>query len=84
MTRGEIRLHNETLAALDAYLIRRGIPLPPGAVMEPSGASIVDAQGRVLPSEGTVLQRRPDGSIEWLLMDILVQLGGQEDTHIYI
>jgi len=84
MTRGEMRLHNETMAVLDNYLIRRGIPLPPGAVTDPAGASIVDEAGHVLPSEGKALQRRPDGSIEWLLMDILVPLKGQEDKHIYI
>ncbi|MHB0937972.1 MAG: exo-rhamnogalacturonan lyase family protein [Armatimonadota bacterium] len=84
MTRGEMRLHNETMAVLDNYLIRRGIPMPPGAVTDPAGASIVDEQGNVLPSEGKVLQRRPDGSVEWLLMDILVPLQGQEDKHIYI
>ena len=83
MTRGEIRLHNETLAVMD-YLIKRGIPLPPGAVTDPAGARMVDEAGRELPSEGKVLQRRADGSIEWLLMDILVPLKGQEDKHIYV
>jgi len=84
MTRGEIRLKNETLAVLDNYLLTRGIPLPPGQVRSPAGVSITDDQGRVLASEGRVLQRRPDGSIEWLQLDILVPLGGQEAKSIYI
>ncbi len=57
------------------------MPLPSGVVKTPGGVSIRDSRGRVLPSEGKVLQRRPDGSIEWLLMDILVPLVGlQQDS----
>ena len=84
MERGEVRLKNESLAVLDPYLVVRGVPLPPGAVRDPKGVSVTDADGRVLPSEGKVLQLRPDGSIEWLFMDILVKLGGQEECSIFI
>lgn len=84
MERGEIRLRNETLAELDAYLLTRGIPLPPGLVREPEGVAIRDAAGRALPSAGRVLQRRPDGSIEWLRLDILLALKGEERTSIWI
>ena len=83
MQRCEIRLRNETLTVLDNYLLRRGVPMPAGAVREPAGVSVVDAAGKVLPSEGKVLQKRPDGSIEWLLLDVLVDLGGQEDKRIF-
>ena len=84
MDRGEIRLKNETLAKLDNYLVVRGVPLPPGAAKQPSQARIVTDKGKVLPSEGKVLQRRPDGSIEWLLMDILVPLKGQEEKSVFV
>jgi len=84
MTRGEIRLSNETLAELPAYLVTRGVPLPPGAIREPRQVSVVKADGRPLPAEGRVLQRRPDGSIEWVLMDILVPLKGQEKTSLFV
>lgn len=84
MERGEIKLKNETLAVLGRYLVTRGLPLPPGAVRKPSQVSIRDERGRVLPSEGKILQRRPDGSIEWALLDILVPLGGQEEKKIYV
>ncbi len=84
MERGEIRLRNETLAELPAYLITRGVPLPPGAVREPEHARVVDAKGKPLAAESKVLQRRPDGSIEWLLMDILKPLRGQEETSIFV
>ena len=84
MERGEIRLKNETLAELSDYLVTRGVPLPPGAVTEPDGACVTDERGSLLPCEGKVLQRRPDGSVEWLCMDILVPLGGQEEKSIYV
>ena len=84
MNRGEIRLSNETLTVLEPYLVTRGVPLPPGAVSEEGGVCVTDAAGGVLPSAGRVLQRRPDGSIEWLLMDILVDLAGQEAKSIFV
>jgi hypothetical protein len=82
--RGEIRLKNETLAPLNAYLLTRGVPFPPGAVKSPVGVSVRDAKGRVLPSAGKALQKRPDGSVEWMLMDILVPLKGQESASIFV
>ena len=80
----EIRLKNETLAKLNPYLLTRGVPLPAGKVKSTTGVSVRDAEGRVLPSAGKVLQKRPDGSVEWMLMDILVTLCGQEATSIFV
>jgi len=84
MQRGEIRIHNETISSFDNYLVSRGIPLPPGRVTEPSQVSIVEADGRAVPCEGRVLQRRPDGSIEWLLADYLTSLAPDEKKSLFI
>lgn len=84
MKRGKIHVKNETLADMPVYLVTRGVPLPVGAVSEPEGVSITDADGKPLPSAGKVLQRRRDGSIEWLLVDVQVPLGPQEQTSIYV
>jgi hypothetical protein len=84
MQRGEIRLHNDTVTPFNNYLVSRGIPLPPGAVLEPKEVSIVDADGRAIPSEGKVLQRRPDGSIEWMLADYLTSVGPDEKKSLFI
>ncbi len=84
MKRGEIRIRNETLAVLSNYLISRGVPLPPGLVQDETAVSVCDGEGKVLPSAGKALQRRPDGSVEWVLLDILVDLGGQEEKSIFI
>jgi len=84
MKRGELHIKNETLAILKNYLLSRGVPLPPGAVKDERGVSVTDEQGRVLPSEGRILQRRPDGSVEWMLLDILLDVGGQESRSIFV
>ncbi|MBT4499502.1 MAG: hypothetical protein HOC74_17360 [Gemmatimonadetes bacterium] len=84
MEKGEIRLKNETLAPLDRYVLTRGVPLPPGAVKSAAGVSVVDARGRVLPSTAKILQHRPDGSVEWMLMDILLKLRGEQEKSIYV
>ncbi len=83
MNRAEIRLKNESLAELDNYLITRGVPMPVGKVEDASSVAVYDREGNILPSEGKALQRRPDGSIEWLLMDILVSLAPQEEISVF-
>lgn len=84
MERGEIRIKNETVARYENYLVSRGIPLPPGKVREPESVSIRDEERRLLPCYYKVLQRRSDGSIEWLLMDLLVDLEPEEEKVLHI
>lgn len=84
MDRGRIKLRNETLTHLDSYLLTRGLPLPVGKVSNPGDVCVTDEVGRVLPSVGRVLQYRPQGDIEWLEMDILIDLPGQAETSIFI
>jgi hypothetical protein len=85
MKRGEIRLKNETLAAFPRYLVSRGLPLPAEwAVNCPEEVSIRDADGNEVPSAGTVLQRRADGSIEWMLDDFVLDFEPEEKQVVYI
>ncbi|MCE9591638.1 MAG: hypothetical protein K8S99_14070 [Planctomycetes bacterium] len=84
MDRCEIHLKNETLTLLKPYLVSRGVPLPPGKVRTAAQVSVRDAKGKPLPSAGKILQRRPDGSVEWMLLDILVNLDGQESTSVFV
>ena len=84
MKNGTLKIKNETLTKLDHYVMTRGVPMPPGAVQDAQGASARDAEGKLLPSECRVLQRRPDGSVEWMLMDILLKLAGEEATTITV
>lgn len=84
MNCAEIKIKNETLARLDNYLLTRGVPLPPGAVKSAAGVCVRNKQGHVLPSAAKILQRRPDGSVEWMLLDVLLNVGGQESTSISV
>jgi len=84
MDRGEIRLGNETVAEFPNYPISRGVPLPPGKVSDVDEVSFVDDQGTALPSEATVLQRRQDGSIEWMLVDMVTSFAAEEKKKVYI
>jgi len=85
MQRGTIHLKNETIASFPRYLVSRGVPLPASwGIKEPDEVSIRDEDGAEIPSAGKALQRRPDGSIEWLLADFIVDLGpeGKKTVHI--
>jgi len=84
MQSATLRVVNETLAKLDHYLLTRGVPMPPGALQDEKGVTVTDAKGNILPSEGKVLHRRVDGSVEWILMDILLKLGGEEATTLSV
>ena len=84
MQSATLRIVNETLANLDHYTVTRGVPMPPGVLQDEKSVTVRDAKGDVLPSEGKVLHRRVDGSVEWILMDILLKLGGEEATMITI
>ena len=84
MERGEIRLKNETVAVYPNYLISRGFPFPPGRVKSPSDVCVRTAAGRCLPSAGEVLQRRRDGSIEWMRLDFLTHFGAEERQSVFV
>lgn len=84
MDRGEIRLGNETVAEFPNYPISRGVPLPPGKVSDVDAVSFIDEQGAALATEATVLQRRQDGSIEWMLVDMVTSFAPEEKKKVYI
>ncbi|MAE61763.1 MAG: hypothetical protein CMJ49_10460 [Planctomycetaceae bacterium] len=84
MDRGEIRLGNETVAEFPDYPISRGVPLPPGKITDVDEVSLIDEQGDALPSEATVLQRRPDNSIEWMLVDTITSFAAEQKKKVYI
>jgi hypothetical protein len=84
LERGEIRLKNETVGAFPRYLVSRGLPLPAGWAREPTEVSLRDEKGAEVPSAATVLQRRPDGSIEWLLFDFAVDMGPEETKSVFL
>ncbi len=83
-TRGHIQLKNETVYRMENFNVSRGFPLPPGAVREAREVSIREENGKEVPSAGKVLQRRPDGSIEWVLVDFVTTLEAEEKKSVYL
>ncbi len=49
--------------------VTRGVPIPRGAVQDPTLLGVKDAAGRPVSSQFRVLSRWPDGSLKWVLTD---------------
>lgn len=69
-----IRLTNEMNLAYAAQPIRQGVPWPRGAVRDADRVGASDSERRPLPIATRVLNRWPDGSVQWLLVDMAVDV----------
>jgi YetA-like protein len=57
-----------------------GVPLPRGAARDAARLWVADAAGAAVPSQATILERWPDGSIRWVLIDTLADVAGDGET----
>jgi hypothetical protein len=64
----EVELRLATTAA-GGGPVTCGIPWPRGRLADPSRLALRDAGGRPLPLQTRVLDRWPDGSVRWVLLD---------------
>jgi hypothetical protein len=64
--------------ARDAEPVTVGIPLPDGSVRDPATLWIADGGGRRVAAQTRVLERWPDGSARWVLVDFLAGIGARE------
>lgn len=55
----------------EGYPVTWGVPFAQGALHDPTRIRVADPDGAALPLQTEVLQRWPDGSIHWLLLDFL-------------
>ena len=60
--------------------VSTGVPLPKGRVRAPERLALVDGQGRRIPVQTQVLDRWPDESVRWLLLDFALDLDARADT----
>ena len=79
-----LRLHNRLHRSLPNQPITTGTAWPQGAVSEIDALSVCDEEGRALPAGFTCLNRWPDGSVQWALLDIGLDFSPTSDRHVTV
>jgi hypothetical protein len=66
--------------------VTSGIPLPVGAVNDPSQLALLDESGNQIPAQFTVLSRysRRDNSLRWVLMDFQVSVKANSVRRLWL
>jgi len=64
--------------ARTAEPVTTGVPLPAGRVRGGDALWVADREGRAVPSQARVLERWPDGTARWVLVDFLASAGARE------
>ena len=83
-TRQTLHLHNRSHRPFEAQPITYGVPWPRGAVRDVNEMAVLDEKGRALPAAFTTLNRWPDGSVQWSLADVALDLGPSADRALTI
>jgi len=68
-TRQTLHLHNRAHRAFESQPITYGVPWPQGAVQDAGDLLLRDESGNELPAGFKILNRWPDGSVQWTLAD---------------
>ena len=74
----QIRYENLSNRPIDAYPITYGVPLAPGRLTEADETAIRLPNGAPAPVQTRTLERHPDGSVHWLLLDFALPLSANE------
>ncbi|MAE60577.1 MAG: hypothetical protein CMJ49_04370 [Planctomycetaceae bacterium] len=69
-----ITLTNAMNVPMNSQPIRQGMPWPRGAVAGEPQFLAMDDSGHALPTAGRVLNRWPDGSVQWSLVDVIIDM----------
>jgi hypothetical protein len=69
-----IHVHNRVHRAFAAQPITYGVPWPQGAVKNVEELTLTDEGGVAIPAGFTELNRWPDGSVQWSLIDTSLDL----------
>jgi len=67
--RQKLTLHNRLHRSLSTQPVTFGVPWPRGAVKEVEALSLFDENGQPISAGFTCLNRWPDGSVQWSLLD---------------
>ncbi len=69
-----IRVVESAGVARQAAPVSASVPLPRGLLRDPHGVWLADADGRATTLQTQALERWPDGSVRWLLLDFLADV----------
>ncbi|MBD3292383.1 MAG: hypothetical protein GF393_05630, partial [Armatimonadia bacterium] len=72
-----LTVENPHSARSDSAPISTGLPFPEGALGDDAHLRLLDAEGREIPLQTEVTARHPDGSVQWLLLDFLANVGAE-------
>lgn len=61
-----------------------GVPLPPGLLEDQTHLALLDSSSRSCRLQRRVLDRWTDGSIRWVLLDFLADLGDADDYRLVV
>jgi hypothetical protein len=64
--------------------VRVGIPMPRALVHDLRTLMVTDSAGKVVPHQTAPLAFWSDGSIKWVLLDALAQVGPRERTALFV
>ena len=79
LTSARIRLTGQG-GARQAEPITLGVPMPQGICTDAQRVGLIDRDSRSLPVQARVLDRWPDGSIRWALLDFQADFERDDDT----
>lgn len=79
-----IHLHNRAHRSKPAQPITYGVPWIKGELRDAGTLTVRDQAGRAIPAAFTVLNRWPDGSVQWTLMDTSIDMTPSQDVALTI
>jgi len=79
-----LTLLNRVHRRFPAQPISIGVPWPLGGLADEAAISLRDTGGAPLPVAATVLNRWPDGSIQWTLLDFAADLAAGEEQRLTV
>lgn len=69
-----VRVVESAGVARTAAPVSASVPIPRGVLREPHGVWLADPDGRATTLQTQALERWPDGSVRWLLLDFLADV----------
>ena len=64
--------------------VTSGVPFPEGTVQDPGRLTLWDEREDPIPVQCTVLNRWPDGSIRWVLLDFRVDVDADQERDLML